>query len=226
MVPGVFPIIKAVIFDMDGTLLDSEGMSAVATDYGFKKVLGRGITGEENAQLIGRPVKKILSQWFPDKGDEIYETGRKYYNDNISSIRIYPGVREMLEKISAMNLKMAVVTSSHRTDAETLLSIFGIMKYFQFYVGQEDTVYQKPDPDPLILALKKLQLRSTDCIYVGDQPYDIIAAHGAGIKPLGAVWGSGRAERMDQYHPEAILENPEDVVEFIRRMKWTGKGKS
>ena len=132
----------------------------------------------------------------------------------------------MLEKISAMNLKMAVVTSSHRTDAETLLSIFGIMKYFQFYVGQEDTVYQKPDPDPLILALKKLQLRSTDCIYVGDQPYDIIAAHGAGIKPLGAVWGSGRAERMDQYHPEAILENPEDVVEFIRRMKWTGKGKS
>lgn len=206
---GVFHIIKAVIFDMDGTLLDSEGMSAVATDYGFRRVLGRGITEEENADLIGRPVKKILSQWFPEKGDEIYETGRKYYNDNISSIRVYPGIREMLEKLSGMNLRMAVVTSSHRTDAETLLNIFGIMKYFQFYVGQEDTIYQKPDPDPLILALKKLHVKNTDCIYVGDQPYDIIAAHGAGIRPLGAVWGSGKVERMEQYHPEAILKAPD-----------------
>ncbi|WP_393971203.1 HAD-IA family hydrolase [Oxyplasma meridianum] len=216
---GVFHIIKAVIFDMDGTLLDSEGMSAVATDYGFRRVLGRGITEEENADLIGRPVKKILSQWFPEKGDEIYETGRKYYNDNISSIRVYPGIREMLEKLSGMNLRMAVVTSSHRTDAETLLNIFGIMKYFQFYVGQEDTIYQKPDPDPLILALKKLHVKNTDCIYVGDQPYDIIAAHGAGIRPLGAVWGSGKVERMEQYHPEAILKAPEEVVKLISEMQ-------
>lgn len=211
---GCFCILKAVIFDMDGTLLDSEGMSAVATDYGFRKILGRGITSEENAQLVGRPVKKILSQWFPENGDMIYDVGREYYNANLSSIKVYPGVKEMLNQLSKMKLKMAVVTSSHRSDAETLLTMFGIRKYFSFYIGQEDTLYQKPDPEPLNLALEKIGSSSDSVLYIGDQPYDIMAAHGASIPVLGALWGSGRRELLEQYHPLALLKKPEEVLQF------------
>ncbi len=211
---GCFYILKAVIFDMDGTLLDSEGMSAVATDYGFRKILGRGITSEENAQLVGRPVKKVLSQWFPENGDVIYDTGREYYNANLSSIKVYPGVKELLKKLSEMKLEMAVVTSSHRSDAETLLTMFGIRKYFSFYIGQEDTLYQKPDPEPLNLALKKIGTPGGNVLYIGDQPYDIMAAHGANIPVLGALWGSGRRELLEQYHPLALLKKPEEVLQF------------
>ena len=200
---------------MDGTLLDSEGMSAVATDIGFREVLGRGITQEENAQLVGRPVKKVLSQWFPENGEIIYEAGRKYYNDNLSSIHVYPGIKELLTQLSHMKLEMAVVTSSHRTDAETLLRMFGIRDFFKFYVGQEDTRYQKPDPEPLLLALKKIGAASEEVLYVGDQPYDVIAAHEADIKVLGALWGSGRRELLDQYHPMALIDKPDEVLKYI-----------
>lgn len=204
---------------MDGTLLDSEGMSAIATDIGFRKVLGRGITHEENAQLVGRPVKKILSQWFPDNGDIIYEVGRKYYNDNLASIEVYPGIKELLTRLSDMKMDMAGVTSSHRTDAETLLRMFGIRDCFKFYVGQEDTMYQKPDPEPLLLALKKLGATSEQVMYIGDQPYDIIAAHEANIKVLGALWGSGKKELLEQYHPLALINKPEDVMKYVLNSK-------
>lgn len=199
---------------MDGTLLDSEGLSSVATDYGFREVLGRDLTPEENAQLVGRPVKKVLSQWFPDSGEKIYSIGRKYFESNLDKIRTYAGIHELLESLGN-RYTLAVVTSSHRTDAEKLLSRAGLLRYFQFYIGQEDTDYQKPDPEPVVLALKKLGTSPEMAIFVGDQPYDIIAAHEAGMRAIGAVWGSGKPDDLYLYHPDFMAYHPDDVRKII-----------
>ena len=206
--------ISGIIFDMDGTLLDSETLSTMATNYGFEQVLGRSLTEEENAKLVGRPVKKILSQWFPDEGDRIYVTGRKYYDSRIKNIVAYPGVREMLESLDG-KVRMAVVTSSHRSDAENLLEIAGLKNHFEFFVGQEDTTYQKPDPEPVLFALRRFRLDPERCVFVGDQPYDIIAAHEAGMVAIGVVWGSGNHENLEQYRPEKIMSNPQELLAYL-----------
>ncbi|EQB72019.1 MAG: hypothetical protein AMDU1_APLC00014G0031 [Thermoplasmatales archaeon A-plasma] len=123
-------MIRAVLFDLDGTLLDSETLSEKATNYGFMEILGREITAEEHSQLIGRPVKKILSQWFPDKGEAIYDTGRLYFNSKLSTVETYPGISEVLEKLS-QKYDLGVVTSSHRIDAQRLLDTFGTAGLYQ-----------------------------------------------------------------------------------------------
>ena len=211
-------MIRAVLFDMDGTLLDSETLSEKATNYGFMEILGREITAEEHSQLIGRPVKKILSQWFPDKGEAIYDTGRLYFNSKLSTVETYPGISEVLEKLS-QKYDLGVVTSSHRIDAQRLLTLSGLLDYIRLYVGQEDTEYQKPDPEPLNLALKRLNISSREALYIGDQPYDIIAAHEAEIPAGAALWGSGNLERLEMYHPDRFLKKPEEIFDFIAELK-------
>ena len=211
-------MIRAVLFDMDGTLLDSETLSEKATNYGFMEILGREITAEEHSQLIGRPVKKILSQWFPDKGEAIYDTGRLYFNSKLSTVETYPGISEVLEKLSR-KYDLGVVTSSHRIDAQRLLTLSGLLPYIRLYVGQEDTEYQKPDPEPLNLALKRLNISSREAVYIGDQPYDIIAAHEAEIPAGAALWGSGNLERLEMYHPDRFLKKPEEIFDFIAELK-------
>ena len=203
---------------MDGTLLDSETLSEKATNYGFMEILGREITAEEHSQLIGRPVKKILSQWFPDKGEAIYDTGRLYFNSKLSTVETYPGISEVLEKLS-QKYDLGVVTSSHRIDAQRLLTLSGLLDYIRLYVGQEDTEYQKPDPEPLNLALKRLNISSREAVYIGDQPYDIIAAHEAEIPAGAALWGSGNLERLEMYHPDRFLKKPEEIFDFIAELK-------
>ena len=84
---------------MDGTLLDSEGLSSEATDFGVHKITGRHLTEEENRSLTGKPVKKVLEEWFPDKSHSIYEVGIGYYRSRISEISSYPGINKLLDNL-------------------------------------------------------------------------------------------------------------------------------
>ncbi|MHB8361758.1 MAG: HAD family hydrolase, partial [Thermoplasmataceae archaeon] len=168
-------MIRAIIFDCDGTLYDSESISANATDYAFREILGRPITNDESSGLLGRPAKKVLNDWFPDDGGKIHEKAINYFKNRIPEIKPYPGVQEALLNLEN-RFRLAVVTSSHRDVAEKILLLTGIRKHFEFIVGQEDTLKHKPDPEPLVKSLKLFGLNSNQCVYVGDQPYDIVAA--------------------------------------------------
>ena len=208
-------LIRAVLFDMDGTLLDSEGLSSEATDYGVHIVTGRHLTEEENKSLTGRPVKKVLAEWFPDKSHSIYEAGVEYYRSRINEIVCYPGIRDMLDNLRS-RYKMAIVTSTHREQAVEILKNVGLLDYFEFVIGQDDTMMNKPDPEPVLLAMKRLQVSGVNCIFVGDQPYDIIAGHEAGLIAVAAVWGTGTMDVLDAYHPDYVLRRPDDLLNLLK----------
>ncbi|MEM0158504.1 MAG: HAD-IIIA family hydrolase [Thermoplasmataceae archaeon] len=207
--------IKAVLLDMDGTLLDSERLSLEATDYAFRSVLGRGTTPEESSKLIGKPISKVLTEWFADKGHEIYYTGRSFFKEHMKDITVYPGVLEMIHDLKNSGLKIGVVSSSHVSDIVELLGRAGILQYLDTYVGQEDTEYQKPDPEPLNLALRRLNVKPSESVYVGDQQYDIVAAHEAGITAIAAIWGMGDPDSLDLFHPDFLADSPEKVVRIV-----------
>ncbi len=210
-------MIKTVIFDMDGTLLDSETLSRVATDYGFQEVFGRKLTDEEHSKLIGRPVQLLMKEFYDQKGEIAYLKGREFFEKHIKSISPYEGVIELLNYLKERRINMAVVTSSHRDTAYLLLTMTGLIDYFDAVVGQEDTLYHKPEPDPIIRCMEKIGAISENTIYVGDQPYDIIAARAAGIRSAGATWGSGIEEILKEYNPEFICRNIEEFITVVRK---------
>ena len=203
---------------MDGTLLDSEGLSSEATDFGVHKITGRHLTEEENRSLTGKPVKKVLEEWFPDKSHSIYEVGIGYYRSRISEISSYPGINKLLDNLKS-KYQMAIVTSTHREQAMEILSKVGLLEYFSFIIGQDDTVMNKPDPEPVLLAMNRLGVSKEDCIFVGDQPYDIIAAHEAGIIAAAATWGTGIKDVLEVYRPDYFLERPGDLLELLRTLR-------
>ena len=203
---------------MDGTLLNSEGLSSEATDFGVHSITGRHLTEEENRSLTGKPVKKVLQEWFPDKSDSIYEAGIGYYRSRMGEISSYPGINKLLDNLRS-KYKMAIVTSTHREQAMEILSKVGLLEYFSFIIGQDDTMMNKPDPEPVLLAMNRLGVTREDCIFVGDQPYDIIAAHEAGIIAAAATWGTGMKDVLEVYRPDYFLEHPGDLLELLRTLR-------
>ncbi len=86
-----------------------------------------------------------------------------------------------------------------------------LSSYFEFIVGHEDTDKHKPNPEPILEAIKRLKIKHDECIYIGDQPYDIMAAREAGVKVIGVTWGSGNREILESYEPHIILAKPEEL---------------
>lgn len=206
---------SAVFFDLDGTLVDSETLASEATDRAFREVLKRPISSEENAKLKGRPVKKLLSEWFPNEGEEIYNTIISHFSRRMDEIMPFSGIVDLLDVLEKAGIPMAVVTSGQREVAEKLIHPSGISKYFKFLVCQEDTLKHKPDPEPVLLAAQKLGVRPEACLYIGDQPYDVISARSADMNVLGAVWGPGKLSVLKEEKPTGIVTNPRNVLDYV-----------
>ena len=210
-------MISTVIFDMDGTLLDSETLSRIATDRGFQEIFGRNLTDAEYSKLIGRPVQLLMKEFYDAKGEIAYLKGREYFLANLKSISPFDGVIGLLKYLKERKIRMSVVTSSHIDSAYTLLTMTGLIDYFDSVTGQEDTVNHKPDPEPLNHCISKIGAPKENTIFVGDQPYDIIAAKAAGIRSVGATWGSGIEGVLMDYHPDFICRNIEEFISVIRK---------
>ncbi len=208
-------MIKALLFDCDGTLVDSETLSAGATDYAFRRILKRPLTEEESKRLLGRPANKILEEWFQETGKEIFEEATNYFVETMNKVKPYDGIEDMLHFFSR-KLRMAIVSSSSKEIVMRMLIATKLSSYFEFIVGHEDTDKHKPNPEPILEAIKRLKIKHDECIYIGDQPYDIMAAREAGVKVIGVTWGSGNREILESYEPHIILAKPEELemIEF------------
>lgn len=208
-------MIHVVILDMDGTLLDSETVSMEATSRGFAEIFGRELTDKEHSEMMGRPVQLLMKQHYGKKGEEAYLLGREYFSDNMNKIGLFPGIGQLLTTLRNNDLKLGLVTSSHREDAKFFLEKTGISEYFEVKIAQEDTERHKPHPEPLLKCMNLLSARSDETVYIGDQPYDIRAAISAGIKSIGATWGPGDPDLLKAEHANAVCNVPSEVFNFI-----------
>jgi len=211
-------MIHAVILDMDGTLLDSETVSMEATSRGFAEIFGRELTDKEHSEMMGRPVQLLMKQHYGKKGEEAYLLGREYFSDNMNKIGLFPGIGQLLTTLRNNDLKLGLVTSSHREDAKFFLEKTGISEYFEVKIAQEDTERHKPHPEPLLKCINMLDAKSEQSVYIGDQPYDIRAALSAGMKSIGATWGPGDPDVLGAEHATEICHDPLDIINIIKRL--------
>ncbi len=208
---------NAVIFDLDGTLIDS------AEDIGLalKRTLDElGLTylmPKDVSRLIGGGVRALLERVLGERfREEHVKIFRKYYFDMpVYNTKPYPGVPETLEKLKDLGIPMIVVTNKMEDLSREILKILGLDRYFELIVGGDTFGEKKPSPLPVRKALENLGLEPASALMVGDTDSDIIAGRLAGTKTAVALWGyvHSTTERAD-----FELESPLEIVSLAEQV--------
>lgn len=192
--------IQAVLFDLDGTLLDTHDLLITTFRYTARTVLGRSIPDERLMAKVGQPLNTQM--WdFTDDPEVHEELCRVYreYNAEIHDdlIRLFSGTVPMLERLKDAGYPLAVVTSKRHEVAMRGIARFDLGGYFDFLIGSDDWPEHKPHPGPVAHGCERLGLDARACLYVGDSPFDMQAGNGAGCATAAALWGM---------FPQAVLE--------------------
>lgn len=210
-------MIKAIFWDSDGTLVDTESIFFKAykialknvgvkltQDFYIHKQLKENINILELAREKGLSEKEIEGVRF--KGYELYE---KLLLDDVPVLK---GVKETLEKLSG-KFSMGIVTSSKKTHFEIIMKSTKLASYFDFFITREDVKNEKPNPEPYILALKKVKLRPEECIVIEDSERGVLAAKKAGI-PCYAI-PNELTKYNDFSEADKVLKGIEELVDLL-----------
>lgn len=212
--------LKAVVFDLDGTLLDTLPDLHSAVNHALRETGFPERTYDEVRMFIGNGILKLIERSVPEgtKSEDISETLRlfkEYYGAHIDSkTAAYDGVAEMLAELKAAGVKTAVVSNKHNEAVKKLIDSFfgGLIDFTQ---GKTDGVPAKPDPTPLNTALNKLNVRKEDALYVGDSDVDVHTAHNAGVLCAAASWGYRSRESLKKAGADFIIDRADEILEII-----------
>jgi len=200
--------LKAVLFDLDGTLIHSIDHIVACWQHTVRTCLGREMAREEIVPTLGRALLECFEEIAPGRSmelREVYRAHQKETHDNM--VTLVPGTREALEALKEAGLTLGVVTSKSLLVASEGLDLFNLGPFFQTLVTYEDTQRHKPSPDPLLVASERLGIEPARMIYVGDAVVDIQAGKAAGMRTAGVTWGAGDLESLLAWSPDYIFDS-------------------
>ena len=217
-------MIKAVLFDLDGTLANSIEDLADSTEKALKKLGFAGHTLAEYKYFVGDGIPKLIERALPEnKRDketvnaclELFMADyRVHYHDKTKA---YDGVREMLADLKKSGLKLAVISNKAQEMAEKVVkNLFGDI--FDFVAGKREGYKTKPDPALTLLVINSLGVSPAECILAGDSGMDMAAAVNAGALPVGVLWGFRTAEELQKNGAEYLFSAPAEITKLIGKL--------
>lgn len=214
---------RPLLFDLDGTLVDSIELIVGAMHHAFA---GRHVrpSDAEWVALIGTPLQGMLGRWADGPADvqALVQRYREFQFANHDTLtQPYPGVSETVAELHAAGHPMAVVTSKSVALSIRALEWVGIARYFPVIVGLESTDRHKPDPLPVRHALQELgraDASGAEAVFVGDSPHDIHAGNAAGILTVAAQWGPFDRKTLAEAQPGAWLRTIRDLPGLLREL--------
>jgi pyrophosphatase PpaX len=206
------PRFDAVLFDLDGTLVDSNALTVRSLGQTAEAVLGRRFPEEQLAALVGGgSAARQLATLDSDRVDELVRDYGERIGPAYDEVACFAGMVEVLTELKRRGTRLAVVSAKRRDVVERAFAAAGIAGYFEAVVGAEDTERHKPDPEPLLKALQLLGAEAATAAYVGDSPYDAEAARAAGLYAVAVAWGGlHRVEDAD-----VLVETPEELLAVL-----------
>jgi pyrophosphatase PpaX len=201
-----FPV---VLFDLDGTLIDSGPMILASFRHATRTVLGREIPDHELVASAGGSTLEVqMSAFDPRRVDELVAAYRAHNIPLHDNLECCLGIERVLDELKAQGRRLGVVTAKRRHTVGLAFARLGIDRYFDIVVTSDDTAAHKPDPEPVLLALEKLGARPGDAAYVGDSPFDVGAARAAGVFAVAVGWGGMHS--VDD--ADAFVESAEELL--------------
>jgi pyrophosphatase PpaX len=209
---------RVVLFDLDGTLIDSGPIILASMQHATRTVLGREIAYEELAATVGG--QGLVSQMRaldPDRVDELVEVYKEHNDPLHETLEAFDDFLDVLPRLRADGRRLGIVTAKrHRTVQLALDRFPELAAQFEVVVGYEDTERHKPAPDPVLFALERLAATPAEAAYVGDSPFDIEAAKAAGVFSVGVGWGGIHAdERLLEEKPDAFVREPSELLDVL-----------
>jgi 2-phosphoglycolate phosphatase len=213
---------SAALFDLDGTLIDSGKDVVGAVRYALRRTL----PGQERPAdadilvLIGQPLEAVVRALAAGVDDgsarRFADVYRSYYAEHFNDhTRVYPGVPELLKTLSGAGVKLALVTTKHQTQAEFTLAGTGLAGYFNYVHGWLEGRKHKPDPEPVLCALRSLDVKPDAAIMVGDSELDIQSAKAAGVDTCAVTYGFRPAWFLKSFRPDFLVGHPADIVPIV-----------
>ena len=205
-----FPV---VLFDFDGTVIDSGSIIIASMRHATKTVLGRDIPDEELGRAVGGAgLIEQMRMIEPDRVDELVACYRAHNEPLHAELAECAGMTDVLTTLKEEGRRLGVVTAKRRETVRLAFSYLPLERFFDVVVGSDDTELHKPDPDPILFALERLNVGPDAAIYVGDSPYDILAARAAGVASGAALWGLHAKDDLLELWPNHTFETPLEVV--------------
>lgn len=204
-----------ILFDLDGTLVDSIELIVAAAMNAFASRPGPAPTEAEIRRTIGRPLTTQFGPWLVDDDDlpfliARYREYQLEHHDRLTSA--YAGIPEALAALDAAGCAMGIVTSKVGFMAERALAHVGLDRYMRVVIAADATARHKPDPEPVFLALERLGAGAGDAVFVGDSPYDVAAGVAAGVRVVGVTWGAFTVDVLREAGAREILEHPSELA--------------
>lgn len=207
---------RAVLFDLDGTLLDTIALILASFRHATTTVLGAPLPDAVLLRNVGVPLAAQMAEFDPERAEELLAVYRAHNGEiHDDMVEAYPGTGEALTIIGRSGMPMAVVTSKSRPLAERGLDITGLRDHFPVVVACEDTERHKPDPAPLELAADTLGVDLRYCVYVGDSPHDVAAARQGGAVAIGVTWGVTSEAEMIAARPDAVIDSIDELIVLL-----------
>ncbi len=202
-----------VLFDLDGTLIDSVALIRESHRHAVRTVLGADLPDEVLVANVGRPLIEQMRAFDPDRAEELLRVYREWNHAHTARIlRAYPGVDAMLEALGAAGRRMAIVTSKSHPTVDLAFDVLPIRHHFAAVIAAEDTTRHKPDPEPVRRALERLGASAADAVYVGDAPFDLRAGRAAGVATVAVTWGFFSRAALVEAGPDLVVETPAELL--------------
>ncbi|HXW77587.1 MAG TPA: HAD-IA family hydrolase [Candidatus Eremiobacteraceae bacterium] len=208
--------LRVVLFDLDGTLIDSTDLIVDSYVHTYR-THGRIMSGDQIRAELGLPLHDTLARYF--RGDELKAATATYLAYNLArhdeGVRKMAGVVELVRRLRDLQLRLGVVTSKVRETARRGLTLCHLDGMFEALVAKEETRRHKPDSEPLLYALALLEVDADETAYVGDSPLDVEAADGAGVRSVAALWRPVAQSAFAGIEPDAFAQTPGEAADIL-----------
>jgi pyrophosphatase PpaX len=204
-----------VLFDLDGTLIDSGSIILASFKHATRTVLEREIPDAELAAIVGG--SNIYDQMRAIDELQAEELVRVYREHNAplhDDLEAFEGIERVLAELKSQGRRLGIVTAKRRKTVELAFAVLPLEPYFDVVVTADMTERHKPDPEPVLAALERLGARPEATAFVGDSPFDVGAGKAAGVFTVAVAWGN--------IHPveslagaDAIVESPEQLLDVL-----------
>ena len=213
---------RAVLFDLDGTLVDSSKDIISSIHYALGQVFSahKLPADDDILVLIGRPLESIIRDLgYPADGESarrFAEEYRSYYAEHYNdTTKPFPGVRQLLERLRQAGAKIGLVSTKQQIQAEFTLAGIGLSCFFDYVRGWDVGRKHKPDPEPVVASLERLEVPPGQALMVGDSELDIEAARAAGVDACAVTYGFRPAWFLGSMKPKFLVACPDEIIPIV-----------
>lgn len=205
-----------VLFDLDGTLLDTNELIFRSFEHTFQVHKLENFTRADILAKFGRALEEQMEEYAPGKAQELVQTYRKYnFEQHDALVQAFPHVEEVLRQLHEAGVKLAVVTSKIRKTTLMGLELCGLSAYFDALITADDTTRHKPHPEPVRKALDVLGADPARTLMVGDSPFDIRAGKAAGVATAGVKWSLRGEEELRDCAADYLVADMRELSALV-----------